>query len=246
MNDKDSVIGKNDLDKTNFLAISILVSAIIVSGSLIYVFGPNKGGDIPTVDNMENSGSDYPSPVDGVMIASLIDNDPTKGDANAPVTIVEFSDFECPFCGRFRDNTLPLIIKNYIDTGKVKLVYRDFPLGNIHPQAMLAAQAAECANEQGRFWEYHNVIFDNQDSLSTDIYKVWASRVGLNMSQFNSCTLSQKYSDEVSRDIKDGQQAGVSGTPTFFIGPSDGKAIMLVGAQPYAVFSAAIDKALAQ
>ncbi len=105
-------------------------------------------------------------PLQVQYITDITDNDPVKGSEDAPITIVEFSDFECPFCGRFFSQTLPLIEDNYIDTGKVKFVYRDFPL-SFHPQAQPAAEAAECANEQGKFWDYHDKIFNNQGALST-------------------------------------------------------------------------------
>jgi len=173
------------------------------------------------------------------------DDDPVKGDPKAAVTIIEFSDFQCPFCGRFFQQTLPQVENDYIKTGKAKLVYRDFPLDSIHPQAGPAAQAAECAKEQGKFWEYHDKIFQNQQSLGTDSYKQWAGELGLNANQFNSCVDSSKYAAEVSKDFQDGSNAGVSGTPTFFIG-NDAKGYQqIVGAQPYSVIKQVLDQALA-
>jgi len=173
------------------------------------------------------------------------DDDPVKGNSNAPVTIIEFSDFQCPFCGRFFQQTLPQVESDYINTGKVKFVYRDFPLDSIHSQAVSAAQAAECANEQGKFWQYHDKIFQNQGSLSTDSYKAWATELGLNTAQFNSCLDSNKYASEVQKDFQDGVNVGVSGTPTFFIG-SDSKGYQkIVGAQPYSVIKQLVDQVLA-
>ncbi|MBI4176699.1 MAG: DsbA family protein, partial [Candidatus Aenigmarchaeota archaeon] len=176
----------------------------------------------------------------GGAIAVSADDDPAAGPADAKVTLIEFSDFQCPFCGRFYEQTLSQIKSNYVDTGKIRFVYRDFPLDSIHPQAKPAALAAECADEQGKFWEYHNKLFENQGSLSDSYYKQLAADLGLDTGQFNTCVDSGKYASEVDKDFQDGAAAGVSGTPTVFV---NGQKI--VGAQPYGVFEAAIEQALA-
>jgi protein-disulfide isomerase len=162
-----------------------------------------------------------------------------KGDANAPVTIVEFSDFECPFCGRFYSETLSQIEENYIDTGKVKMEYRHFPL-SFHPEAGPAAEASECAREQGKFWDYHDILYENQGSLGEANYKKWAVELGLDTGKFDSCFDSGKFRDKVQQDFTDGQAAGVSGTPSFLINDK-----LVVGAQPFSVFESAIEEALA-
>jgi len=167
-----------------------------------------------------------------------IDDDPIKGDKNAKVTIIEFSDFQCPFCGKFYSQTLPLIEENYIKTGKVKLVYRDFPL-SFHQNAQKAAEAAECADEQGKFWEYHNTIYDNQNTLDINNLKQYAANLNLDTSKFESCLDSGKMTSEVQKDFKDGQSYGVEGTPAFFI-----NGIPLSGAQPYQVFEQVIESQL--
>ena len=166
------------------------------------------------------------------------DDDAFIGDKNAPVIIVSFEDYQCPFCKRAFDQTFPLLKKEYIDTGKVKYVYRDFPL-SFHPFAQKAAEAAECARDQGKYWEYHNLIFINQDQLSDSVFGLWASQLNLNINEFNDCFNSEKYTQEVQKDFNDGQSYGVSGTPTFFI---NGK--RLVGAQPYSAFKTLIDQEL--
>ncbi len=175
------------------------------------------------------------------------DDDPSVGDPNAPVTIIEFSDFECPFCSRFYAQSLPQIEQNYISTGKVRLVYRDFPLSSIHPSAQKAAEAGECANEQGKFWEYHDWLFDNQgawaglgEAGSVTKFKEAASTLNLDTAKFNSCIDTAKYASEVQKDFQDGANAGVSGTPAFFINGQ-----LVVGAQPYSVFQQIIDAELA-
>ncbi len=168
-----------------------------------------------------------------------VDGDPFKGSKNAPVTIVEFSDFQCPYCARFAQQTLPLIEQNYIKTGKVKLVFKDFPLG-FHANAKKASEAANCAGDQEKYWEYHDRIFQNQNALDIASLKKYAKDLGLDSSKFDACIDSGKYSAEIDEDVSEGQKNGVTGTPAFFV---NGKS--LVGAQPYAVFEQAINQALA-
>ena len=161
-----------------------------------------------------------------------------EGDENAPVTVVVFDDFQCPFCKKFFDETLPKLKEDYIDTGKVKYVFRHFPL-SFHQNAQKAAEAAECAGEQGKFWEMHDMLYSHQDALSVDDLKNYASQLGLDTEQFNQCLDSGKYKDKVQNDFNMGVQVGVSGTPTFFINGEK-----LVGAQPYSVFQQVIDSKL--
>jgi len=180
-----------------------------------------------------------------------IDDDPVKGNPNAPVTVIEFSDFQCPFCSRFFKQTLPQLEENYINTGKVKLVYKDLPLDNLHPNARPAHIASECADEQGKFWEYHDVLFTKQSEWqrlpSADLSStltVYASELGLQTTSFESCLQSQDIADEVNKDTLEAASYGATGTPTFFIGSEKDGFIKLVGAQPYAAFQAVIDKQL--
>ncbi|HLD88762.1 MAG TPA: thioredoxin domain-containing protein, partial [Candidatus Nanoarchaeia archaeon] len=132
------------------------------------------------------------------------------------------------------------IKKEYVETGKVKIIYRDFPLG-FHENAFNSALAADCANEQGKYWEYHDKLFGNQQSLDKDSLKKYAKDLSLDTTKFNNCLDTEKYKDEVNKDQADGTAAGVSGTPSFFI---NGK--LLVGAQPFSSFKTAIDNALAK
>lgn len=163
------------------------------------------------------------------------DDDPQKGPANAKVTIIEFSDFQCPFCARAQP-TLEQIFQTY--GSKVRLVYRDFPL-SFHQNAQKAAEAAECADEQGKFWEYHDILFANQNALDTESLKKYAAELKLDSQKFNSCLDSGKYGQEVKKDFSDGQSAGVQGTPAFFI---NGR--LVSGAQPFENFKAIIDEEL--
>ncbi len=182
-------------------------------------------------------------------VKGSVDDDPSKGSDDAQVVLIEWSDFQCPFCSRFYTETLPSIQSEYIDTGKVKLVYRDFPL-SFHAEATPSAEASECADEQDMFWAFHDLLFDNQGSLSVANYKQWAADLDLDTTQFNDCVDSRKYQQEVQKDFSEGQQSGVSGTPGFVLGivQEDGSVsgINIKGAQPYSVFKAAIDNQLAK
>jgi len=191
-----------------------------------------QGFDL-TIELFDDLDSPASAPVD-----ISVDDDPMKGDPNAPVTIIEFSEFQCPFCKKYIDETYFQIIKNYVDTGKVRYVFRDFPL-SFHEFARPAAMAAECAHEQGKFWEYHDLLFTNQAELSEANFKKWATELKLNTVQFNTCLDTEKYSDEVAADQAEGQSYGVSGTPAFFINGQ-----IISGAQPYSVFQQAIEQAL--
>ena len=179
------------------------------------------------------------------------DDDPIIGNPDAPITIIEFSDFQCPFCARFHSQTLPLILEQYIKQGKVKLVFRDFPIQSIHPNALPASVAAECANEQGKFREMHDMLFDNQnqwnkketvDALS--LFSEYASKIQLEQETFDSCLTSGKYIEEIRKDLDDGRSYGVSGTPGFFIGNEKIGFVELKGAQPFESFKKIIDAQL--
>lgn len=185
------------------------------------------------------SGGNAPAPSPTVDMEALVDDDAVLGDDDADVTIVEFSDYECPFCGRFYSQTLPEIKKNYIDTGKVKLIYRDFPLG-FHQQAQKAAEAAECAGEQDKYYEMHDLLFTDGVQGGVTSFKQFASQIGLDTGKFNDCLDSGKMVSEIRKDLADGSAAGVQGTPAFFI-----NGVEVSGAQPFQVFQQIIDGQLA-
>jgi protein-disulfide isomerase len=161
---------------------------------------------------------------------------PARGPATAPVTIVEFSDFQCPFCGRLFE-TLEQVKTKYGD--KVNIVFRQFPLASIHPNAQKAAEASLCANEQGKFWEMHNAMFKNQEELAVDSLKAKAAGLGLKADAFNSCLDSGKFAAQILVDQKDGSVAGVSKTPAMFI---NGR--FLLGAASIEQITAVIDEEL--
>jgi len=170
------------------------------------------------------------------------------GRDDAPVTMVEFTDLECPFCRTFHTGTFKQIKRDYIDTGKVRFVTRDFPL-DFHANARPAALAVRCAGEQGKFWEMRHGVTVNANALSRDTYFSLARDLGLDMRGFGACFGNEKYKAAVEQDVAAAVAAGVSGTPTFVVGPTmpdgvEGKRI--VGAVPYAVFESRIKEVLEQ
>jgi protein-disulfide isomerase len=170
-------------------------------------------------------------------IAPTTENDEVRGNPYAPVKIIAFSDYECDYC-KDAEQTINSLLSLYPD--QVSFVFRDFPISGIHVYAEKAAEASECAGEQGKFWEMHDKLFENQNALTIQDLKQYAADLGLDTAAFNSCLDNGDMASEVQNDFNDGQAAGVSGTPTFFI---NGK--MLVGAQPFDAFKAVIDAELA-
>ena len=229
----DSVEDDNGLYRVNFLYQgSVFPIYMTKDGSLAGSLTPLSGG---AVLSGEVTGG---TPIASNVVQIDLEDDAVKGDANAPVTIVEFSDYECPFCGRHFRDTLPSIISNYIDTGKVKLVFKDFPL-NFHPNAQKAGEAAECAGEQGKYWEMHDKLFENQQALGVTNSKQYAKDIGLNSGDFDECLDSGEMADEIRDDLSAGQGYGVTGTPANFI-----NGILVSGACPYSAFEEAIEAEL--
>jgi len=189
-------------------------------------------------EKAKQQGNAPAAPTEPVEVS--IDDDAVKGDKDAPITIVEFSDFECPYCKRYVDGAYKEIVSKYIETGKVKYVFRDFPL-SFHQNAMPAAIASECIREEGgdtAYWKMHDKMFEKNTTLTSDNLKSWAKEIGYDITK---CLDEKKYTDEVNADMKAGQSYGVKGTPAFFI---NGK--LLSGAQPFTAFETAIEAELAK
>jgi protein-disulfide isomerase len=193
-----------------------------------------------------------PAPSAPAPPASIpIGDSPAKGNASARVALVEFSDFQCPFCGRYTRETEAAVVKAYVDTGRVRYIYRNFPLTTIHPRALRAAEAGECAQQQNRFWPMYSVLFANQQALEEPDLPRYAQAAGLDGAAFTRC-LGGGPSQRIRDDVAVGNAAGVggTGTPTFFVGTIDGAQLKvlsrIVGAQPYAAFRQQLDAALAQ
>lgn len=185
-----------------------------------------------------------------VTVRASLGDGPALGRPTAPVTIVEFSDYQCPFCQRFFRTTLPVLRKEYIDTGKVRYVFRDFPLDQLHPPARKAAEAAHCAGEQSKYWEMHDVLFGNQQALDPPKLSEQARGLGLDGARFDECLGAGTHAARVSQGLTDGQAAGVQGTPSFVVArttPSGTvEGTLVVGAQTVEVFRRLIDHLLAE
>lgn len=188
-----------------------------------------------------------PEPPREVIVS--IDDDPVKGDLNAPVTLVEFSDYQCPYCRKFHNQVLKKIEEDYIKTGKVKYVFRDFPLG-FHKKAIPAAVAANCAGDQDKYWLLNDFLFDNPRKLDTEQVLEAAKDMDLDYARFEACLKDNNHEAEVKKDMSEGSKYGVRGTPSVFLGKSgddkEFKGIYLRGFRPYEFYKAEIDKLLAQ
>lgn len=166
------------------------------------------------------------------------DDDPVFGPENAPITIIEFSDYECPYCRKWHLEVLPRLLEAYPD--QIRLVYRDFPLTNIHANATPAASAANCAGEQDSYWEFNELLYSMSNDLNISGYQAYADQLELDMDSFNECLESGRYNSEVMADFEYAANLGVSSTPTFFV-----NGIPVVGAQPFEAFAQLINQELA-
>jgi protein-disulfide isomerase len=214
------------------LPLSIFVSGVLISASILYVGGSPAQGN--------GSGGD------DIAAVAISKDDVVLGREDAPVEFIEYGDYQCPFCARFFKETEPLIRKNYVETGKVKLTFRN--LAFLGPESVAAAEAAACAKEQGKFWQYHEALYnaesadgeEHNGNLNRNLFVELAGRLGLDGGKFASCIDAKKYSTKIEEDNRTAATAGVRSTPTAFV---NGK--MVVGALPYAEFEKAIEAALA-
>lgn len=189
-------------------------------------------------------------PLSDVSIDVPVAGKPMKGSAQAAVAIVEFSDYQCPFCARYVTQTLPQITAEYVASGLVQYYFLNFPIESLHPQAFRAHEAAICAGEQGRYWDMHDRLFANQRALAPPQLAEHAGAIGLDMDKFQPCLDSERTAPEIRQDQALGERSGVTGTPLFLIGtiePGSGtvKGLKAVsGAQPFALFKQTLDEVL--
>ncbi len=173
------------------------------------------------------------------------------GEKTAPVTLIEFSDYQCPYCKRNATTVMPELQKTYIDTGKLRFVMREMPIPNLHPRAEAAAVAVLCAGDQGNYWGMHDALFNDQKANKDEDFKAMANSIGLDATAFDSCVTSKKFDAQIKADQAEGQKLGISGTPSFVLGLTDPKDPSVVhltkfirGAQPYTAFASNIDELL--
>lgn len=230
-----------------WFATTLGLAGIIVG----YVVATGVNGGInfpsPSAQNGQPTVQDEPVPDDPGTPAT-VDDDAVLGDKKAKVTIIEFTDYQCPFCERHYTQTFKSIKKDYIDTGKVKYVVRDFPL-SFHPNAQKAAESAECAGDQGKYFEMHDLLFGKQTNWvdQTDplpAFKQFATDLGLDASKFNSCLTESKNAEEIGKDLQDGMASNIDGTPGFWILGPDGETKKISGAYPYDTFKTEFDAML--
>jgi len=244
----------------NMLSIAIMFSAVVISGALVFFaiqMGEGKGTEVADIDKQIEKGIETyitkqqekatkaQQPPPKIIEQDMSDTDAFLGDKDAPVTIVEFSDYQCPYCAKFHINAFKEIKEKYIDTGKVKFVYRDFPLSG-HPHAYPSALIAECVGDQKGnegYFAMHDKLFTtvgageafNYDELS----QFAVTTVGANAATLKKCFDDEKFKDEIYADMEEASSVGIKGTPGFIVGTT-----VLAGAQPFSVFEAAIEEAL--
>lgn len=235
--------------KTNQILVGFLIIAAFLIGVLytkVQYLEKSQTGNQAAVPNQQGTATQPNQPqaaAPGQKQNVGVGNLPPLGSKDAKVKIIAFEDFRCPFCDKFNKETLPLIKKDYIDTGKASFSYRHYQF--LGPASVIAGNASECANEQGKFWQMHDYLYQNQPSESdtsmytTDKMTQIAGTLGMDTNQFQSCLSSTKYQKNVDQDLADGQKTGVTGTPTVFI-----NGIPIVGAQPYTAFQTVIDQEL--
>ncbi len=245
---------KKDDFSAYVLPLSILLAAVILSFSITSAadsLGTSLSGAAMVGDGNPlppaGSGDGELVPSNVPVMAELMDNAAgVLGSDSAPVIMIEYSDYQCPFCRAWYNSSKDNIVQKYVDSGKVQLVFKDFPL-SFHPLAAYTANAARCAADQGKFWEYHDKVFDEQNiadpSGGTVNYtqadvKQWGADLGLNTTQFNACADAETYAAEIQDNMSEGQAVGVTGTPSFLIGLRNAQGQVIVGAQPYATFDA--------
>lgn len=219
-----------------FLILTVLLAFLIFFGILVW-------RNYQDIQQGKTSSSGFTSLPSNVSIPTTtrpptVDDDPSYGNKDAKVTVIEFGDFQCPNCKKAAPD-LRQIMEEYRD--RVFFVYRDFPISQIHPEAQKAAEAAQCSNEAGKFWDMHDLLFEAQDILSEEVYVKIAESLGMNAQSFSDCLDSGRYANEVKKDYYDGLLSGVAGTPTFFV--NDQK---LPGVASASAWRTVLDKALAQ
>lgn len=238
---KITIMEEKEQKKDYLLPVSILTAGIMISGSIIYVVGSKNLEKTSRIEKNQLAELNQ-NQSDGLEISS---RDVILGNPDAPVTFIEYGDYQCPFCARFFTQVEEPLREEYIKTGKVRMVFRNFQF--LGPESEAAGEAAECAKDQGKFWAYHDALYtveskdgaENNGNLNRSLFVKIAGDLGMDTASFISCIDGKKYADQVAKDTSDARSLGVNSTPTSFI---NGRKI--VGALPYSQFKAAIDEAL--
>lgn len=229
------------ISKTTLWQGLTVLFALLFVGSFFWNSGSASSGAV-VANNPAPTLPSEPSEPERVQV-SLDGAAGVKGEENAPITIVEFSDYQCPFCERFYSQTLPSMLSDYVESGKVKLVFKDLPLP-FHPNADNAAVAARCGGEQGNYWGMHDELFGNQESWvslpdPSETFAGYATKIGLDGGKLKDCMKSGKFDKVIQENVREANKVGLSGTPSFVI-----NGLSVVGAQPYQVFQQVLDQEL--
>ena len=229
-------------------APSLAIGAIIASITItLVIFGFNNSSNEIELSIEPTPEMDQIGPAKITMDTFLSNGSPILGDPDAPITLVEFGDYQCHYCNVFFQSIEKDIVKNYVDTGKVKIIFKDYNI--IGEDSVKASQGAHCANDQGLFWEYHDILYsnwtgENNGWASSENLAIFAQQIGLNMDKWSECMIQQKHSQTILNSNDDAKTLGLTGTPAFFIINSEGKVTKLVGAQPFEVFKTTFDNIL--
>jgi protein-disulfide isomerase len=215
-------------------------AGVVVLVIVFFIFGQGIAKPTAQIPEIQTQGQEPNSTALATPIRLLTDNtSPILGSKDAPITMIEFGDYQCFYCNKFYHDTEPDIVKNYIDTGKVRMVFKDFTI--IGQDSVNAAHASHCAQEQGKFWDYHDMLYNNWNGENTG----WASsanllafakQVGLDETKFSQCMTDSKYISTVQGSLSNAKDLGLTGTPDFFIVAPDHSVTKIVGAQPFEVF----------
>ncbi len=229
-------------------APSLAIGAIIASITItLVIFGFNNSSNEIELSIEPTPEMDQIGPKKITMDTFLSNGSPILGDPNAPITLVEFGDYQCHYCNVFFQSIEKDIVKNYVDTGKVKIIFKDYNI--IGEDSVIASQGAHCANDQGLFWEYHDILYsnwtgENNGWASSENLAIFAQQIGLNMNKWSECMNKGSHSQIILKSNDDARTLELTGTPAFFIINSEGKVSKLFGAQPFEVFKKIFDSQL--
>jgi protein-disulfide isomerase len=229
-------------------APSLAIGAIIASITItLVIFGFNSSSNEMGLSMEPTPKMDQIGPEKITMDTFLSNGSPILGDPDAPITLVEFGDYQCHYCNVFFQSIEKDILKNYVDTGKVKIIFKDYNI--IGEDSVKASQGAHCANDQGLFWEYHDILYsnwtgENNGWASSENLAIFAQQIGLNMNKWSECMNKGSHSQIILKSNDDARTLELTGTPAFFIINSDGKVSKLFGAQPFEVFKKIFDEQL--
>ena len=247
--DKEYVISKkSDPEKNNDKKTSIHTPSIVIGAGITAVcvlviffgFGGIAEQDHQLIEKEILEKSSMPEPTKISEDVFLKNNSPILGNPNAPITLIEFGDFQCHYCNVYFQNIEPMIIENFVETGKVNVIFKDYTI--IGPDSFDAAYGAHCASEQNKYWEYHNILFknwagENNGWAGKQNLVKFADDINLDLELFSECMNSTRYSDMINQSGVDAQTLGITGTPAFFIlDRENGQVLTIIGAQPYEVF----------